>query len=135
MVDHQRIEDYATLKTSSCPATRVRLRRPGRKLVPGIHGFANGKEEIVDGRARPGHDGDRAFEFNSRDIAAASLPAFNTPRPWQDQLIPVAEPGHAFMLGAMDAAEDGVAVLDAVPNNAAAAMSTGWRERLDRAFE
>jgi hypothetical protein len=26
-------------------------------LGPGIHDLASGKEEIVDGRAKPGHDG------------------------------------------------------------------------------
>ena len=41
----------------------------------------------------------------------------------------------AFMLGAMYAAEDGVAVLNTVADDAAAAMRAGGRERLDRAFE
>jgi hypothetical protein len=39
------------------------------------------------------------------------------------------------MLGAMDAAEDRVAVLHAMSNNAVAAIGAHWRERLDRAFD
>ena len=39
------------------------------------------------------------------------------------------------MLGAMDAAEDGVGMLHAVPDDAAAAMRADGRERGDGAFE
>jgi len=35
----------------------------------------------------------------------------------------------------MDAAEDSAVVLDPMPDDTAAAMGTGGRERLDRAFE
>jgi hypothetical protein len=28
-------------------------------LGPGIHDLASGREEVVDGRAKPGHDGGR----------------------------------------------------------------------------
>jgi hypothetical protein len=35
----------------------------------------------------------------------------------------------------MDAAEDSAVVLDPMPDDAAAAMGVGGRERLDRAFE
>ena len=49
--------------------------------------------------------------------------------------IPIAETLDAFLLGAMDAAEDSAVVLDPMPDDAAAAMGAGGRERLDRAFE
>jgi len=39
------------------------------------------------------------------------------------------------MLGAMDAAEDRVAVLHAMSDDAVAAIGAHWRERLDRAFK
>ena len=49
--------------------------------------------------------------------------------------IPVDEAFHALMLGAMDAAIDGVAVLHAMADDAAAAMRADRRERGDGAFE
>ena len=51
------------------------------------------------------------------------------------KLIAVAQPFDAFMLGAMDAAEDRVAVLHAMSDDAVAAIGAHWRERLDRAFK
>jgi hypothetical protein len=49
--------------------------------------------------------------------------------------IPVDEALHAFMLGAMDAAEDRVAVLHAVADDAHAAMRADRRERGNGTFE
>ena len=56
-------------------------------------------------------------------------------KPLGRRSIPIAETLDAFLLGAMDAAEDGAVVLDPMPDDAAAAMRAGGRERLDRAFE
>jgi len=47
--------------------------------------------------------------------------------------IAVDEAFDALMLGAMDAAEDGVGVLHAMADDAAVAMRADGRERLDRA--
>src|SRR6266705_2579061 len=47
----------------------------------------------------------------------------------------VAQRGCAFLLGAMGAAEDRVVLLDAVTDDADAAVIAGRRERMDRAFE
>jgi hypothetical protein len=49
--------------------------------------------------------------------------------------IPIDQALHALMLGAVGTAIDGVAVLHAVPDDAAAAMRADRRERRDRAFE
>jgi hypothetical protein len=49
--------------------------------------------------------------------------------------IPVPQARHAFLLGAMHAAEDLAVMLDAVSDDAAAAMRAGRRERLNRTFE
>jgi hypothetical protein len=49
--------------------------------------------------------------------------------------IPVPQARHAFLLGAMHAAKDCAVMLDAVPDDAAAAMRAGRRERLNRTFE
>ena len=64
----------------------------------------------------------------------------------QTNVIAVVKPQHCdqsrsrrpltpFMLGAMDAAEDGVGVLHAMADDAAAAMRADRRERGDGAFE
>ena len=49
--------------------------------------------------------------------------------------IPIAKTLDAFLLGAMDTAEDSAVVLDPMPDDAAAAMRAGGRESLDSAFE
>jgi hypothetical protein len=49
--------------------------------------------------------------------------------------IAVAQAFDAFMLGAMDTAENGVAVLHAMADDTAATVRADWRQRLDRAFE
>ena len=50
-------------------------------------------------------------------------------------LVPVDEALDAFMLGAMDAAIDGIAMLHAVADDSHTAMRAGGRERGDGAFE
>src|SRR5215472_15938783 len=47
----------------------------------------------------------------------------------------VPDTGHARLMRAMSAAVEGVAILDAVPDDAAAAVRAPGCERLDRAFE
>ena len=50
-------------------------------------------------------------------------------------LIPIPQARHAFLLGAMHAAENRSIMLDAMPDDTAAAMRAGRRERLDGTFE
>ena len=49
--------------------------------------------------------------------------------------IPIDEARHTFVLGAMYAAENGIAMLHAMPDDAAVAMRADGRERRDGAFE
>src|SRR5262245_50554380 len=49
--------------------------------------------------------------------------------------LPVAQARHARVLGALDAAEDGAVLLDAVADDAAAAMSALRRQRVNGALE
>jgi hypothetical protein len=58
----------AETKPAACSPAQNYLVMPG--LVPGIHDFGHGKEEIVDGRAKPGHDGDERETGMTRQVAA-----------------------------------------------------------------
>jgi hypothetical protein len=46
------------------------------------------------------------------------------------ELIAVAQPFNTLLLGAMDTAEDGVAMLHSMADDAAVAMRADWRERI-----
>src|SRR5262245_30395129 len=48
---------------------------------------------------------------------------------------PTPQTRHAFRPSAVSAAKDGAVMFDTMPNDAAAAMGTGRRERLDGTFE